>query len=220
MPATPRLLIYEPNAGGHQAEFLTWLADAWPRGGAGTLVLAAPADITRGQPALEAACEASGGTVSRVEIEPTTAGVGMRARAATVRHAEPLQRLVDAHRPADVLLMSFEHFMLPLSVRVRVPGTGRISALSFRPTLHYGALGGPPAGLRTRASRWARAQVVRAAMRHPQFGTLFSLDPTAVPALRALAPGVRVEAVPDPAPAEPVVLSREAVRAQPVQRQQ
>ena len=209
---TPRLLIYEPNVGGHQAEFLTWLAEAWTRTGAGALVLAAPAGITQGRPALGAACEASGGAVELVETGPAEAETGTFAHASAIRRAHPLQALIAAHRPAEVLLMSFEHFMAPLAARVRLVGTGRVSALALRPTLHYGALGGPPAGVRTRAVRWARARFVRAAMQHPQFGTLFSLDPTAVPALRTLSPGVRVEAVPDPVPAEPVGLSREAIR--------
>ena len=209
----PRLLIYEPNAGGHRAEFLTWLAHAWTGRGAGGLLLAAPAGITRNRPALAAACDASGGTVRLVETESTAPETGTFAHAAAVRRARPLQALVAAHRPADVLLMSFEHFMAPLAARVRVPGTGCVSALSLRPTLHYGTLGGPPVGVRARAAQWARAQFVRAAVQNPQFGTLFSLDPTAVPALRALSPGGRVEAVPDPAPAEPVGLSREAIRA-------
>lgn len=186
-----------------------WLAQAWQRRGAsGRLVIAAPAEITEGRDGLAEACRAPG--ISLVATAPTEPPTTTLANALALHRARPLQAALAAHRPAHALVMSFEHVMAPLAARVPFPVA--LAALAFRPTLHYGQLGGPRAGRKTRAERWARAQFTRVAMHHPSLDTLFSLDPTAVGALQRLAGRVRVRPVPDPVPGEPVRLSRAAIR--------
>lgn len=199
-----RLLIYEPHAGGHQTEFLTWLAQAWTeRSAGGTLVVAAPTSIARDRTDLLDAVAASGGRVVWSEAPASSAGLSSLANAVAVHRLGPVGRLMARHRPAHTLLMSFEHFVSPLAARVPLPGDGRLAALSLRP---------PVADSGRRWAQRARAGLFAAAMRHPRLDTLHSLDPLAVPALRALGARVRVDPVPDPVPDDPVRLTRAQVR--------
>ncbi len=209
-----RLLVVEPNAGGHRAEHLAWIADAYrQRHEIGSLAIAAPPSLLDPAPlALEGA-----------RLIPVAAWPNEAPRAQRVRE---LHDVIAAARPRDVLLTSAEHFLSTLATRGAVtpeasggPTSGgagtRISAITFRPTLHYSDLGSPPDTLGERLARMGKRWATWSALRHRALHTLFSLDETAVPALRALAPpGVRVEHLPDPVPHEPSPLAPEAVRAE------
>ncbi len=208
MADAPTLLVFEPNAAGHPAEFLLAAVRAWQRrGAAGRLVVVAPPAVLDVRPALAEALDAEPGALF-VPLSSETSG-----HALNVRRGDALRTALRAHPSSHVLLMSLDHFVSALAVRMPIPAGTRVAGLTLRPELHYAAIGSPPASPRERAARWAKARLMRAAMRHPAMAAVLSLDPTAVPALRALAPRVRVEAAPDPVPAEPVRQTAAAVRA-------
>ncbi|HEX9952116.1 MAG TPA: hypothetical protein VGB53_10135 [Rubricoccaceae bacterium] len=202
------LLIYEPKADGHAAEFLLWAVQAWQHCGApDCLVVAAPANVLSLRPALgDALAETPGATF--VAIEPDTSSAFD-----ALRRAAALNAVLRASPTDHVLVMSFEHLLLPLAARIAIPGRTRLSALSFRPVLHYTEIGSPPRSAREAATRWAKTRLARRALRHPAMEALLSLDEAAVPALRALAPGLPVTAVPDPVPPEVAHLTPAQVRS-------
>ena len=195
-----RLLLYEPDAGGHQAEHLLWIARAWrDRGRADRLVICAPPAIAETHPELPELAAASGG---RVVWSPLAAAAAYAHL--DPRRGRPIRRAIDRHAPQDALLMKLDHALAPLAARMPM-GRARLSGLLFRPTLHYGEIGSPPASLREGASRRVRRALLARALRHPAVRVAFTLDPTAAAALGRLAPGVPGVAVPDPVPDEPVL---------------
>lgn len=201
MTERARLLLYEPNAGGHQSEFLTWLVQEWDEAH-GRLMVAAPAKTLSASPLPDALREAPG--VRAIELPPPSRGTRD-----SLSRLDPLRHLAIAHSPDAILSMTFEHLLVALAARR--PIGAPLSALTLRPTLHYSTLGSPPTSTREHLGRWAKRTLTTSALRHPSVSTLFSLDPTAVPRLQALSPSTRVLAVHDPVP--PMPSSKEDLRA-------
>jgi glycosyltransferase involved in cell wall biosynthesis len=90
--------------------------------------------------------------------------------------------------------MYLDHAQLALATGLRFPFPVRISGILFHPTLHYQSHGSIDPrrllqGLRKRL-------LLRSVARNPHLDTVFTLDPTAVPSLRAL--GLDAVALPDP----------------------
>lgn len=204
--APASVLLYEPFARGHQAEFLLWIVRAWERR-AGRLVVVAPPAVLAQRPELGDRIAAN----PHIRFDPLLARLDANSsfrNAVGIHRGLPLREALRRHRPAQALVMSFEYVVAPLAARLPLAPGVRLSGLSFRP-----APPAAPTSAAGRAQRAARSALVRAAMRHPQFDVLFSLDPTAVPSIRAENPGVRVEAVPDPVPPGEATETPEAVRA-------
>ncbi|HEV8357460.1 MAG TPA: glycosyltransferase [Gemmatimonadales bacterium] len=101
--------------------------------------------------------------------------------------------------------LSLDHMQLPLALGFKVVPGVTVSGLLFRPSGHYGALGGPRSGIRERVrdvrKRWAYDRMLR----HRAMAAVFTLDPLfpgfAAAHFRA---GWKVRAVPDPAPVDDV----------------
>ncbi|MEL7362712.1 MAG: glycosyltransferase [Bacteroidota bacterium] len=104
-----------------------------------------------------------------------------------------------------------------MALRMRVPPSTRVSGILFRPSFHYASA---KASIETRVRELRKRATLWAALGHPQWATLFSLDPTAVGPIQALKPGAKVVALPDPVAqaARPEdregAHAREALRAQ------
>ncbi len=215
MTESPALLV-QPADGGHQAEHLLWIVRAWiDAEERRPLLVTAPPGLLEREPRLAEAIEASEGTVRAVPFpDPTRRTTGTAFSNALALHRwRPLAEVVRQERPRDVALLSFDHFLASLAARRPLPAGVRLSALTLRPTLHYDEIGSPARGLRERAARHAKRLVTAAALRHPNLTTVFTLDPTAAPALDRLGPA-RAVPVPDPTPPEPIAHDREAVRAE------
>lgn len=205
----PRLLVVETNAGGHRGEHLRWIAEGWlRRGAAGRLVILAPAALLEDHPELSEFGEA---ITAHPLHAPPDRGTQWESLFGTHR-ARPLADALTEHRPERALLMSFDHFLAPLAAHVPLPAGTSLGALTLRPTLHYDTIGSPAKGLRERAERAIKRAWTRRAVRHPALETLFTLDPTSIPALAALG-GAGVVGVPDPVPDEPVLHTADAVRS-------
>ena len=182
------LLVFEPSQGGHQAVYARHLVEGWRRRGSpGAFVLAAPEPVIGELATPLAEAGASAEPIHPGEITPPQRGL---ANALGRGRLAPLRRVVAAHRPDHVLLMTFEHLVGPLARRATVLGRPTLGALAF----HTGA------DLPRTARTVARDGMIRAALRHPDLATLYTVDPTAPPRIRALGTRAAVVAVPDPIP--------------------
>lgn len=191
--AGPVVLVYEPHAGLHQPVYARLLLRRWDQfGRPGRLIYSAPPAL------IEAVSPDVSGTSARLvplqpdEVAPPGSGI---SNALGINRMRPIGRLVREHRPDRVLVMSFEHLVGPLSRRSRLPGHPPMSALAF----HTGADAPSASGSRSAL----RALFLRAALRHPDLERIYTLDPTAPPAIRALGARGDITFVPDPIP-EPV----------------
>ncbi len=183
-----RLLVVEPYVGGHQAVYARHVVEGWARRGApGALVLAGQGALLADVAGVTEAAGAETAEIHPREVMPPQTGL---ANALGRGRMAPLRRLVRAHQPDRVLLMSFEHLVGPLARRARLPGRPPLGALAF----HTGA------DLPRTARTAARDVMLRAALRHPDLATLYTVDPSAPPRIRALGTRADVVAVPDPIP--------------------
>ena len=183
-----KLLVFEPMEGGHQAVYARHLLDGWARRGpCDELVLAARPSVLNAVRAPLAAAGATAAPLGPRDVAPPGAGL---ANALGRGRMGALRRLAAEHRPDHVLAMSFEYLGGPLARRARLPRRPALSALAF----HTGA--DVPRTLRARL----RDELLRSALRHPDIRTLYTVDPSAPPRMRALGAQAEVVAVPDPIP--------------------
>jgi glycosyltransferase involved in cell wall biosynthesis len=100
--------------------------------------------------------------------------------------------------PDHFVLMLCDHAQLSLAFDLRFGWPLAISGIYFRPSFHYGRLGGPPETTRDRVKGLTKQVVLRAALRNPHFRTLFSLDPFAVPQIARWSRHTEIVALPEP----------------------
>jgi glycosyltransferase involved in cell wall biosynthesis len=192
------LLVFEPNVGGHRGLYLDALLHyrADER-------IAVPLDLVLAR-SFEArhpdtwahAQRAEGVTVHTVGDAPPALSLAALDRRGGDLLGEAIARL----RPRHTLAMYFDHLQLSLGSRLRFGFPTRISGVYFRPSFHYGSLGGPAPTLRERATALRKRLVLRWARRNPHLDTIFCLDPFAVPHIARMAGSGRGVFLPDPVP--------------------
>jgi hypothetical protein len=190
---SPDVMIFEPNMGGHHAEFTCHLMHYWLENVPdGRLLAAVAPGLLEQQPRMSAGAVRPPRTeLAGLEapLPGSQASLWQKGR----RNRELLTGAIERHRPKHVLVMYLDHAQLALASGLRFAFPVRISGILFHPTLHYrGTSLNPRAflqGLRKRL-------VLRAIARNPHLDTVFTLDSTAVPSLRAL--GLDAVALPDP----------------------
>lgn len=206
MSARPTLL-FDPYHGGHHAEYVAHLLRAWACSDRpGRLIAAVPAQLPDEQPALfEDALRDS-----RIEIAPLRGSLPAPDGSlweASQANARLLREAQETHDPGRVVAMYLDHLQLALAFGLVPLGKARLSGILFRPSLHYGE--GESLGERVR--QWRKRLLLRAMARTKRLDHVFTLDHSAVPALRAI--GLRAVPLPDPvAPAPPGGASAEEVR--------
>jgi glycosyltransferase involved in cell wall biosynthesis len=93
------------------------------------------------------------------------------------------------------LMLYLDTCLLPMAAGLSFPCP--VSGIYFRPTFHYYTFSPRPQTWRDRLQAWRDRLILGAALRHPQFRTLFSLDPIA-PDHITPPPHVKVCALADP----------------------
>ena len=101
-------------------------------------------------------------------------------------------------RPDHFVFMLLDHAQLSLAFRLRFSQPVAISGIYFRPSFHYGSLGGPPQGPGDRVKGAIKQLTLRAALRNPHLQTVFSLDPFAVPYIARWSRRTEAVALPEP----------------------
>ncbi|MEO0557739.1 MAG: glycosyltransferase [Bacteroidota bacterium] len=190
------VLVFDPNHGGHRHEFIAWIANAWIRESIQRpLAIAAPDDTIHRSMSLRA--RNPNAFTIHISTDPGLGDASPRRQLATLEH---LSATLGAHH---ALAMDLEHLLHPGALTSRWSLQTLLSGITFRPTVHYSALGSPPDTIWDYAKRRGKALISGHALRWHHVHTVFCLDETAVPALARLAPPTRVVGLPDPVPPRP-----------------
>ena len=192
------LLVFEPYAGGHQGLYLDALVTYYREQRIGhPLDLVVTRAFGERHPATWAHLQEAEGVTTHV-VDDAPAGASLLSLDA--RNGEVFERFITQLRPAHALSMYVDHLQVSLGRGLRFDFPTRISGVYFRPSFHYGALGGPSAGLKDRVMALRKRAVLRWARRNPHLDTLFSLDPFAAQSINRMAGHGSAVFLPDPVP--------------------
>jgi glycosyltransferase involved in cell wall biosynthesis len=202
MAYSVHLMLFDRYAGGHHGQYLQQLVTYWgERGGLGRLDVVVPPAAIEAHPELKATIDEYAETGVRLVLIDGPVRLDPHGPLGLVRtdreHGRLLRRYVEELRPDHVLLMYFDHTQLSLAFDLTFDFRVRFSGIYFRPSFHYGTLGGPASGWKERLGGLRKQVQLWGALRNPHVEMLFSLDPFAVPRIRRLAPLGYVETLPD-----------------------
>ena len=227
MPYQVHLMLFDLYAGGHHGQYLQQLVTYWgERGGLGRLDVVVPPEAIDAHPELEATIDRYAGAGVRLVLIDEPVHVSAQGPFGLIRadleHGRLLRRYVDELRPDHVLLMYFDHTQLSLTFDLRFDFRVRFSGIYFRPSFHYGDLGGPSLDWKGRLTALRKMALLWGALRNPHFEILFSLDPFAVPYVERLYPLGYAEPLPDgiepPAPSTSPEAMRDRLGVEPGRR--
>lgn len=196
----PRLLLYDPNAGGHHASYIVHVLRAWHEMDVpGHLVAAVSPQLFDDHPDLRTLPEREGW--HRVSFEempdaPALRELSLLRKGLGERHL--LQRVIQQLRPQQVMAMYMDHTQFALATALRFPYPVSISGLFLRVSHHR--MAGRSLPIRQRLTQLRKRLVLRAALQNPHAGVFFSADPSFVPAVHALKSDAHAAVLPDPVP--------------------
>ena len=197
---TTRIVLFNLYYGGHHPQHLECLAAYWGelRPEAELHVVVSDRHV-RAHPDTAARLSATPNTelhVARLPSDFDKAQSGSLARDRL--HGRLAAHYVRTLRPDHFVFMLVDHAQLSLAFGLRFPCPVAISGIYFRPSFHYGRLGGPPQGAGDRLKGAIKQLVLRAALRNPHMRTVFSLDPFVVPYIERWSPRAEAVALPEP----------------------
>jgi glycosyltransferase involved in cell wall biosynthesis len=195
-----RIVLFNLYFGGHFPQHLHCLTEYWElHRPPGELHVVVSDRYVRMHPDSAARLEATAGTTLHVAELPASFDDIARSAVARDRlHGRLLARYARSLRPEQLLLMYFDHAQLAIASGLRFPWPLAISGIYFRPSFHYGDLGGPPETPCDRLKGLAKRTVLQAALRNRHLRTIFSLDPFAVPHIARWSRHTEVVALPEP----------------------
>jgi glycosyltransferase involved in cell wall biosynthesis len=199
-PVTPRIVLFNLYSGGHHPQHLECLAAYWE---------ALTPDAELHVVVSDRHVLAHPDTAARIAATPNTElhvarlPDGFEESRSSTFARDRLHGRLAAHyirllHPDHFVLMLFDHAQLSLAVDLRFPWPVAISGIYFRPSFHYGSLGGPPQTSGDRVKGVVKQLVLRAALRNPHLRTLFSLDPFAVPYIERWSTHTEAVVLPEP----------------------
>ncbi|MEP0545430.1 MAG: glycosyltransferase [Rhodothermales bacterium] len=207
-PYRHRLMLFEPNSGGHHAGYIAHVLQAWrnltlP----GRIAAVVSPRLFDEHPTLrDLAFDDGHGAAEFVEMPEAPALKGRSLLAKGIGERRLLKEYTERLRPEHVVHMFMDHGQFALATGLRFSYPVEISGLFLRIS-HQRAL--PDETMHERVVRLRKRWLLWAALRNPHMGVVFSADPTVAPAVRALDPSARTATLPDPVPlpsgnAEPV----------------
>lgn len=195
------LLLFDPFSGGHHAEHIRHVLRGWHVRYGGTTqnrvtIAVAPELLTRHPDLLVLARELGQGA-HFVEIDETKA-LGNGLLSSGLWHRRVLKRLIERIRPTHAFLLYLDHAQLALALGLRFAFPVSLSGLLFRPSFHYNQYESQSPPVRERAQRLRKRLLLGAVLRNPHLSTVFTLDPSAAPAIGSLSRTASVVTLPDP----------------------
>lgn len=195
-----RIVLFNLYFGGHFPQHLHCLARSWEEHRPpGELHVVVSDRYVQMHPDSAERLEGTQGTTVHVVELPADFDDLVRSAIARDRlHGRVLRQYVRSLRPEQLLLMYFDHAQLSIASGLRFPWPLAISGIYFRPSFHYGDLGGPRETPRDRLKGLAKRAVLRAALQNRHLRTVFSLDPVAASYIAPWSRHTEIVALPEP----------------------
>jgi glycosyltransferase involved in cell wall biosynthesis len=186
-----RVVVFEPSAAGHRAEYVTHLVVNAPRWNVLPVLVSSAA--------LHGRIASQGAEFAFVQLSSDQLrGCGHPSLVyRSWLRWRVLRDVLEKTGCAHALVMDLDHLQLPLALR-RSAGEGRLSGILFRTETHYQ---GHPCerGPRARLRRWRKDLAYGAMVRNPTLANVFALDEYFVPYATVRYRTSRIHALPDPA---------------------
>lgn len=204
MYSLPKLLLFELSYGGHYASYIRYLVEHWCNAHYdGHLhILVSPQFLHHHADVVFLAQDQSNLTFTAIT---TSEAAFLLPRSSPLNRAKRalqewtlLARYASQLSITHCLLLYFDTFQSALMLRR--PAPCHISGIYFRPTLHYKQFKMTQLSWKDRLQQQREAWVVPWVLQHPQFHTLFCLDPFATEWLQQIPSAVRRVYLPDPVP--------------------
>ena len=193
---TPQILLFDLYGGGHHGFYLDVLRTHWhAQSLPGHLHVAVSTDFAaRHSDVLEPLRASSRATVRLLDGVPPNASLLQRDRL----HGRLFRQMVEATGATHAAFLYWDHAQLSTALRLHFHSPVALAGVYFRPSFHYGTLGGPRPGWADRVLAARKKLVLRAALRNAQLRHLFCLDPFAVAEINRLARRDVALFLPDP----------------------
>lgn len=192
------LLIFEPYFGGHRGLYLDALLTYYSEHH-----IEVPMDVVLSRSFAERhpdtwrhAQDADRVTLHVIDDAPSLAPLLTR----DAHNGRALSQAITRLRPTHSLAMYVDHLQVSLGGELHFDFPTRISGVYFRPSFHYGSLGGPRPDVSERVTALRKRLLLRWARRNPHLDTLLSLDPFAVDPINRMGGHGTGVFLPDPVP--------------------
>jgi glycosyltransferase involved in cell wall biosynthesis len=195
-----RIVLFDLYTGGHHPRYLEYLTVYWAeRRLEGELHVVVSDRHVREHAETAERLAATPKTEVHVARLPSDFDDAQSGKVARDRlHRGLADHYVRKLRPDHFMFMYLDHAQLSLALGLRFPWPLAISGIYFRPTFHYGSLGGGRRSQTDRVQGAVKRLVLRAALRNPHVRTVFSLDPFVVPYINGWSQRAEAVALPDP----------------------
>jgi glycosyltransferase involved in cell wall biosynthesis len=107
-----------------------------------------------------------------------------------------IDKYASSLRATQCLIMSFDNYQLPMALRAKLPCP--FSGIYFRPTFHYSDFDNYVPSWKERLQQWRKKFLLSRILTHPQFLTLFCLDPFVIKHIDKFHSHVRAVHLPEP----------------------
>ncbi|MFQ3615153.1 MAG: glycosyltransferase [Cyanobacteriota bacterium] len=178
-----RLVCFDLSIYGHHPHYILQLGKGWTaRSPLGKLFfvvsprfLTVHADVVQ-QCSLDASVQFVAITeTEQVELKSRSSGIDRNLR--NFQEWRLFARYAQLLQADHALMLYLDTCLLPMAAGFSFPCP--VSGIYFRPTFHYYTFSPRPQTWGDRLQAWRDRLILGAALRHPQFRTLFSLDPIA-----------------------------------------
>lgn len=208
------LMLFDLSIRGHHPAYIQHLIRYWSQQGLpGRLSLVvSPRFLQEHADVVALAYEYGQERVQFVAIQPDEEAALSSRKSSWTRFRRAFQewellcRYASSLQVSNCLVMYLDSYQLPIAVGFKCPCP--ISGIYFRPTFHYGEFVARSSGWSNSVQRWRERVVLNRMLHHPQFRTLFCLDPFAVDQLTKLYSANKAIYLPDPIEFQEVELAQ------------
>jgi glycosyltransferase involved in cell wall biosynthesis len=198
------LMLFELSWSGHHAGYILHLIQHWCKNNlSGSFkIVVSPEFVQKHTDVVNVALNCGQKNVHFIAITPEESHSlypesSFRSRAARSFQALNLLSKYASQTGVEQCLITYlDSFQLSLAAGFKLPCT--VSGIYFRPTFHYNCFAGHSSSFKERIQQWRERLLVSRVLSHPQFKTLFCLDPFVVSYLATIHRDAHAVHLPDP----------------------
>ena len=178
-----KILVFAPWSYGHHPVYLKYLIEYWKKNKPeGSLSIVTLPSFLRNHPdVIKLTLDINHQGIQFIPMTEQEEKIIETQRSGLLRAVNQYRLIKKYSRKLNadhILALYFDSCLLPFAFRVNLPCP--ISGIYFRPTFHYKDLGSPSQGWLSNLMEKRQIIVLKRAMNHPNFHSLFCLDPFAI----------------------------------------